>query len=1764
MYRGLKVVLSAALATGAILPVAPAAYADDAHAAQEAPADQPGSDASTEAGSDQVSPLLVTEVQTDQSGYTYAEVFNNSDAPINFKDYIFFYTYEGGMGTGRTFGATGATYGPNHTPVEYEYGSKDQDLNIDPGKSLVLWFDNKNKTADDFNKHYNVNLTENKDLLHIPYSGIHGSAKRGFFFGKDSDEVMVRAWSNFSGDELTNGDGEQNAIQYNYSGSGRDMTDAGNAPATPGSVDASQVPAERTHFVESQAQVSNVKATGDGNLTVTAEVPYQGTSASKFVTLHWKQSSGDFTSDERTVEMLSTGDGKTFTATVPADQLFGDKATVYVTAKGNTGTEATSGEVSTALKPTMPVPEKQAPLYITEVHANPQSTDGKQYSYFEVYNDSDKPINLSYFKIFYYYNYPAQTAAQSGKTWSLDDFTAVLEPGKSMVYWLSSNGTTVDDFNKFYGTNLEEGKSIVQVNYAGLHSTDNRWIRFGTSEDDAFTVAGFNRSADELSAKDTSLQYAAPHGDGTANESIAASVSKATPGEVADWQKPSQTAKFQGYPGYPADDGQAPTLALNKQEPDFQLPKSIDEGQPLQVMYDTDLLLGATGDQRRDDFQNGIDPDNPSNYPGGNEALKDRPYMLGTEILYKLDDATEWTTIRQKTQWRLGHFLMQIPSDVLFGHDKVTYKVRSYTLYGMSESPEETVAINRLNDVQGLRVNAKNGDLLRGTETISANDGGDNAKTEISVDGQKQQTHRMMEDGAWFMVQTSGMNNYFKNAITAPLGDNPRDILTIMGTWAESLPSRAVHVDNKYFKYNEATDSYDVTLTLWAGDSGTPFEEIYPVVKDANHEDYNVTGLQIKLANGKSYLPTKIAPDNPKTNTSTALDASHTIGDSAGMEIHLDASFSIPASDVTAVGADIDTTKLADGEHTVSATDGTATTQAKVVVDNTAPTINLGVKPDETVYQPFTLSAANVAKDDNGVAQVEVSLDGEPLALPAKVTPRDLKEGKHTLAAVAIDEAGNVAKSEVSFATVKADPTVKPGEGAAADNGQSAQLKVNVADGPADVAFYQGRSLTEENGGVKLVGGQSSTSNGAFPYQLYSVDLGKVATGDDVSFTWDGNASGGDDEHPLAAFSYDYAHKEWQRVALADENGHIKATFPAADHTTGGKAPVLVQRVTDGAQPDVAAPTQDVLEGNSPAAQAAAEAPEQSSWDGTGRPANYDFSFAWETDTQYYSESFPYHYDNMNQWIVDHRDDWNIRYVLHTGDIVDDVDMTGEWINADHSMKIFDDANMPYGVLGGNHDVYAGMEGYGNYWKYFGQDRFKDKDYYGGSYNNNLGHYDLLSEDGQDFIVLYMSWDIYTDQINWMNEVLAKYPNRKAIIALHRYTNVKAADSLLDYTGQLLQEEVVAKNPNVFAVLNGHYHGASIETTSFDDNGDGQNDRTVYQICTDYQSDPEGGSEYIKFLYFDLKNNKVYLNSYSPYRNDFNYYDTAKQTSYAAGTNHVDQDIVELDVPFGATEKTISTKSAKADVLTDQQIGTLSGVNGDAAITWSGLLPYTTYGWYAKVTNDRGGLTVTDVNEFTTAGGQSFSDVDPNAWYARGVGFASAKGLMTGYEGTNLFGVGESLTRAQLAAILQRYAEPDYTDDGANATGMADVESGQWYTSAANWAVAKGVINGVEEADGSRTFRPNDPVTFEQAISVLGNLLAQDKVANANTSILGNFVDGDQVSDWARQSIAWGAASGLVNGYDEPEGRVLDPQAAVTRERAATILMNAFEIGLLS
>ena len=960
---------------------------------------------------------------------------------------------------------------------------------------------------------------------------------------------------------------------------------------------------------------------------------------------------------------------------------------------------------------------------------------------------------------------------------------------------------------------------------------------------------------------------------------------------------------------YVKDDGSALGLAL-----DDVVPSSIMQGDELRVNFRYDV----TGSLPR----------------------------TGITTYYRFDGAGSWYSTTEVNRRVPNLYESLIPADELFSHDYVEFYVSADNRYRSTYSDIYRVDIKKLNAVDGIRTNITDNEQVRGIVSITANDGENNSNSKIYVDGVQRQTEPMLEDGAYFTFHAEGRDSYFKNAVTTT--DN--EVIASIGKWQyQILDGQAIHIDNRYFKYNEEKAAYDVTLRFWAGTYGATVDEY--LLPDANREDFTVKNLALKLINGNIYYPKAIGPDNEdtstKTNLSTDYETVHYIGDSTGMCPYMDVSFTIPSSEVTAVGTQVDTTKLSDGEHILKVTNGTSTKEVTFIVDNKAPEIELGVNDGDVLRGNITLNPK--VTETNTLNEFVVTLDGEQISDVYETTSYALGDGVHTIAAFAKDAAGNETTKSASFTVEGAQITIiSGGTSDVTDNSASLYLNVKSDNSDTTTTFYKAEKIDTDS--IK-----TNTSEGILPYIQYTVNVPDVKDDEIIAANWNGEASNSDGTHAGTMYVLNTASNKWDEIAKADEKGNIKeASFTAANHVKDGNATIIVQCTADSALPELDTVTDKKKDNNA-------------SWDGTNVPEDYDFCFAWETDTQYYAEEWQHHFTNINNWIVNNKDERKIKYVIHTGDIVADVDMTYEWENADAAMGILDKAGMPYGVLGGNHDVAAGLADYENYYKYFGENRFASQPTYGGTYQNNKGHYDLISEGGQDFIIVYMSWNIYQDEIDWMNQVLSQYSDRKAILCFHTYTNVKQSNgTYLDYYGQLVNKYVVKKNPNVFAVLNGHYHGSSYETAMFDDDGDGRNDRTVYQICTDYQSGFEGGNEYIKFLYFDLDNNKIYMNSYSPCMDDFNYYDTELHTLNVEGASATGVDQMVLDVDFDTKEQKILEKSFSAYVYTNEELGKAVSTQ-NAVLNMTNLSENTDYAWYAVVTNETTGIKKSSIYEFTTA-----------------------------------------------------------------------------------------------------------------------------------------------------------------------------------------------------
>ena len=57
--------------------------------------------------------------------------------------------------------------------------------------------------------------------------------------------------------------------------------------------------------------------------------------------------------------------------------------------------------------------------------------------------------------------------------------------------------------------------------------------------------------------------------------------------------------------------------------------------------------------------------------------------------------------------------------------------------------------------------------------------------------------------------------------------------------------------------------------------------------------------------------------------------------------------------------------------------------------------------------------------------------------------------------------------------------------------------------------------------------------------------------------------------------------------------------------------------------------------------------------------------------------------------------------------------------------------------------------------------------------------------------MIYMGWGVSDEEIAWMNDVLAQYPERKAILNFHEYL---LASGGLGEEPQRVYDEVVSKN----------------------------------------------------------------------------------------------------------------------------------------------------------------------------------------------------------------------------------------------------------------------------------------------------------------------------------------------------------------------------------
>ena len=163
-------------------------------------------------------------------------------------------------------------------------------------------------------------------------------------------------------------------------------------------------------------------------------------------------------------------------------------------------------------------------------------------------------------------------------------------------------------------------------------------------------------------------------------------------------------------------------------------------------------------------------------------------------------------------------------------------------------------------------------------------------------------------------------------------------------------------------------------------------------------------------------------------------------------------------------------------------------------------------------------------------------------------------------------------------------------------------------------------------------------------------------------------------------------------------------------------------------------------------------------------------------------------------------------------------------------------------------------------------------------------------------------------------------------------------------------------------------------------------------------------------------------------------------------------------------------------------------------------------------------------------------NTDFNNWAKDYVVDAMNKGWV---DTTNVFNPESPMTRASFVKVVNR-AFNLTTKGNINFT---DVSPGMWYYDDVSIAVNAGYIVGY----GDGAFRPNDPITRQEAAKIIGVLLGIKDSGDVKTS----FADDSAISNWSDGYVQGLVDKGILSGYGD---NTFKPQNNIRRDEGVKIL----------
>ena len=277
------------------------------------------------------------------------------------------------------------------------------------------------------------------------------------------------------------------------------------------------------------------------------------------------------------------------------------------------------------------------------------------------------------------------------------------------------------------------------------------------------------------------------------------------------------------------------------------------------------------------------------------------------------------------------------------------------------------------------------------------------------------------------------------------------------------------------------------------------------------------------------------------------------------------------------------------------------------------------------------------------------------------------------------------------------------------------------------------------------------------------------------------------------------------------------------------------------------------------------------------------FSLVVLPDTQIYAWKHPKIFSAQTRWIEENREAFNIRYVLHVGDVVEHNN-DKEWKSARRAFARLD-GKVPYAVALGNHDMGPGGSAETRaslFGKHFPLADFRRWPSFGGVYDKEPdkpdNSYHSFRAGGRHWMILALEFGPRDDVLRWADEVVAMHPEHLVILITHAYLDRDgrrydravpdqhyppyaypiARDRAGLNSGEDIWRKLVSKHRNAVMVVSGHVTVAARLTSK----GDAGN--RVHQMLVNYQDQERGGNGWLRLLRFSPGAWTVDVQDYSP------------------------------------------------------------------------------------------------------------------------------------------------------------------------------------------------------------------------------------------------------------------------------------------------------------